>query len=64
MHTCPATPAPPMHRATALEIVSHPERHAHRPLRFRLAWMALKAERGQTICQHKLREAQRAAGLV
>ena len=47
------TPNTPQRQADALSVVCHPKPH-HRPSLRLLAWATLKAERGQTICQHRL----------
>ena len=46
----------PQIAADALSVVSNPKPH-HRPSLRLLAWAALKAERGQTVCQRRLQGA-------
>lgn len=46
-------PSAPQRQADALSVVSNPKPH-HRPSLRLLAWATLKAERGQTIRQHRL----------
>lgn len=40
----------------ARSILSHPEDYAHRPQAFSLAWAVLKAQRGETLLQHRLKQ--------
>lgn len=47
-------PNTPQRQADALSVVGNPKPH-HRPSLRLLAWATLKAERGQTICQHRLK---------